>query len=301
MKITCRILLCAVLLAASMPALAQEKFGSAEDAVAALVNAAKAGDRKVLLKILGPAGKDVVQSGDEVADRETRERFVAAYDAKHSLAQKDGKTILVLGPEDWPFPIPMLNREGKWLFDTKEGKDEIIRRRIGRNELAAIEVSRAYVDAQRDYASLDPEQLGQHVYAQRIVSSPGKKDGLYWPTSEGEALSPLGELAAQASAEGYKVGQTPIPYHGYYYRVLNRQGASAEGGAYDYVVGGKMIGGFALVAYPAVYGNSGVMTFMVNHAGDVFQKDLGPKTVAAARKISAFAPDKTWNKVSPSD
>jgi hypothetical protein len=155
----------------------------------------------------------------------------------------------------------------------------------------------AYVQAQNEYASLDPDGLGPHVYAQRIVSSPGKKDGLYWPTAEGEEASPLGDLAAQASAEGYKVGQKPIPYHGYFYRILKRQGASASGGAYDYVVNGKMIGGFALLAYPAEYGNSGIMTFMVNHDGTVFQKDLGRRTERIARRIESFAPDSTWAKV----
>jgi hypothetical protein len=184
-----------------------------------------------------------------------------------------------------------------WRFDTRAGLDEILRRRIGRDELAAIQVMLAYVQAQNEYASLDPDGLGPHTYAQHIVSSPGKKDGLYWPTPEGEQPSPLGELAAQASAEGYKVSQNPIPYHGYFYRTLKRQGASASGGAYDYVVNGKMIGGFALLAYPAEYGNSGIMTFMVNHDGTVFQKDLGPHTERIARKINSFSPDGTWTKV----
>ena len=188
-------------------------------------------------------------------------------------------------------------KDGSWQFDTKAGLEEILRRRIGRNELAAIQVSLAYVQAQNEYASLDPGGLGPHTYAQRIVSSPGKKDGLYWPTAEGEEPSPFGDLVAQASAEGYKVGQTPIPYHGYFYRVLKRQAGNAAGGAYDYLVKGKMIGGFALVAYPAEYGNSGIMTFMVNHDGTVLQKDLGPRTAKIARKIEAFAPDQTWQQV----
>ena len=172
-----------------------------------------------------------------------------------------------------------------------------MRRRIGRNELSAIQVARAYVQAQNEYAALDPAGLGRGVYAQRIVSHPGKKDGLYWPTAEGETPSPLGDLAAQASAEGYKPGKGPIPYHGYYYRILTRQGAGAPGGAYDYLVKGKMRGGFALLAFPAEYGNSGIMTFMVNHDGTVFQKDLGPKTAKLARKIESFAPDQGWTKV----
>jgi hypothetical protein len=208
-------------------------------------------------------------------------------------AEGDGSQTLIIGNDDWPFPIPLINKAG-WQFDSGAGLDEILRRRVGRNELATIQVAHAYVQAQNEYAALDPAGLGRGVYAQRIVSHPGKKDGLYWPTSEGQPPSPLGELAAQASAEGYKAGQTPIPYHGYYYRVLKRQGASASGGAYDYLINGKMRGGFALIAFPAEYGNSGIMTFMVNHDGTVFRKDLGPKTDELARKIESFAPDQTW-------
>jgi hypothetical protein len=288
---------CTALLLWCVPAPAQEQFKSAEDAVDALVNAARAGDPSAILEVLGPDGRDIISSGDEVADRATREKFVAAFDTKHTLAPEgDAKAVLVLGDDDWPFPIPIIGKNGEWQFDTKSGLDEILRRRIGRNELAAMEVLLAYVQAQNEYASLDPAKLGPHSYAQRFVSSPGKKDGLYWPSGEGETPSPFGDLAAKASTEGYKVGQTPIPYHGYFYRILKRQGASAPGGAYDYVVKGKMIGGFALVAYPAQYGNSGIMTFMVNHDGVVFQKDLGPDTAKIARKIDAFAPDQTWTK-----
>jgi hypothetical protein len=209
----------------------------------------------------------------------------------------DGTHILFIGNEDWPFPIPLVNKGGQWQFDTSAGLDEILRRRVGRNELSAIQVSLAYVQAQNEYSSLDPAGLGRGVYAQRIISSPRKKDGLYWPSAEGEEPSPLGELAAQAAAEGYKPGSTPIPYHGYYYRILTRQGASAPGGAYDYLVKGKMIGGFALVAYPAEYGNSGITTFIVNQDGTVFQKDLGPNTTQLARKIESFTPDQTWTKI----
>ena len=193
--------------------------------------------------------------------------------------------------------FPLVNKAGQWQFDTNEGLDEILRRRIGRNELSTIQVSLAYVQAQNEYASLDPAGQGRGVYAQRIVSRPGKKDGLYWPTAEGEEPSPLGDLAAQAAAEGYKTGSAPIPYHGYYYRILTRQGAAAPGGAYDYLAKDKMIGGFALIAYPAEYGNSGIMTFMVNQDGTVFQKDLGPKTTRLVREITAFSPDDTWTKV----
>jgi hypothetical protein len=279
-------------------ALAQEQFNTPEDAVSALVEAAKSQNQKGLLTVLGPDGKPIASSGDPVADANARDNFVSAYDAKHALElEGDGSQTLIIGNDDWPFPIPLINKGGKWQFDAAAGVDEILRRRIGRNELAAIQVSLAYVQAQNEYASLDPAGLGPHVYAQRFVSKAAKKDGLYWPTAEGEPPSPLGVLAAKASAEGYKTGNTPIPYYGYYYRILTRQGAHAPGGAYDYLAKGKMIGGFALVAYPAQYGNSGIMTFIVNQDGAVFQKDLGPQSDKLARKIEAFDPDSTWTKV----
>ncbi len=295
-----RILLCAVLVGLCQSALAQEQFATPEKAVSALVKGAKSQDQKKLLTVFGPNGKAVVSSGDPVADANARDNFVSAYEAKHGLElEGDGSQTLVIGNDDWPFPIPLINKGGKWQFDTAAGLDEILSRRIGRNELAAIQVCLAYVQAQNEYASLDPAGLGPHVYAQRIVSKPGKKDGLYWPTGE-EPPSPFGDLAAKASGEGYKAGQTPIPYHGYYYRILTRQGANAPGGAYDYLAQGKMIGGFALVAYPAQYGNSGIMTFIVNQDGTVFQKDLGPQTDKLARKIESFDPDQTWTKVDAS-
>ena len=296
---TSRVLLCLALLGwAAAPASAQEKFTTPEAAVDALVEAAKSGDAKAILGVLGPDGRAIVSSGDPVADRNTREAFVSAYDAKHTIeAEGNGTQMLIIGNDDWPFPIPLVNKSGEWQFDTGAGLDEILRRRVGRNELATIQVARAYVQAQNEYAALDPAGLGRGVYARRIVSHPGKRDGLYWPTAEGQPPSPLGELAAQASAEGYKAGSAPIPYHGYYYRILTRQGAGASGSAYDYLVKGKMRGGFALLAFPAEYGNSGIMTFMVNHDGTVFQKDLGPKTAKLARKIDAFAPDQTWTTV----
>ena len=283
---------------AAAPALAQEQFNTPNAAVDALVGAAKSGDAKAILAVLGPDGQAIVSSGDPVADSNTREKFVAEYDAKHAIEPEgDGTQTLIIGDDDWPFPIPLVNKAGEWQFDTGAGLDEILRRRVGRNELSVIQVARAYVQAQNEYAELDPAGLGRGVYSQRIVSHPGKKDGLYWPTAEGQTPSPLGELAAQASAEGYKPGKGPIPYHGYYYRILTRQGAGAPGGAYDYLVKGKMRGGFALLAFPAEYGNSGIMTFMVNHDGTVFEKDLGPKTVKLARKIESFAPDQSWTTV----
>jgi hypothetical protein len=295
---TSRLLLTAALLGLSAPAFAQEQFGTPEAAVEALVAAARSGDGDAVLKVLGPDGKPIVSSGDPVADRNIRQDFVSAYDAKHAIEiEGDGTQTLIIGEDDWPLPIPLVNRGSEWQFDTKAGLDEVLRRRIGRNELSAIQVSLAYVQAQNEYAALDPAGLGRGVYAQRIVSHPGKKDGLYWPSAAGEEPSPLGELAAQAAAEGYKPGGTPIPYHGYYYRILTRQGPAASGGAYDYLAKGKMIGGFALVAYPAEYGNSGIMTFMVNQDGIVFQKDLGPRTTKLVRKINSFSPDDTWTRV----
>lgn len=292
------LLLTAALLGLSAPAFAQEQFGTPEAAVEALVTAARSEDGAAILKVLGPDGKPIVSSGDPVADSNIRQDFVSAYDAKHAIEMEgDGTQTLIIGEDDWPFPIPLINTAGRWQFDTNEGLDEILRRRIGRNELSTIQVSLAYVQAQNEYASLDPAGQGRGVYAQRIVSRPGKKDGLYWPTAEGEEPSPLGDLAAQAAAEGYKTGSTPIPYHGYYYRILTGQGAGAPGGGYDYLAKGKMIGGFALIAYPAEYGNSGIMTFIVNQDGTVFQKDLGARTEKIARKIETFNPDADWKKV----
>jgi hypothetical protein len=296
-KTSC-VLFIAALLGFGAPAFAQEQFGTPEAAVEALVAAARSGDGDAVLKVLGPDGKPIVSSGDPVADSNIRQDFVSAYDAKHVIEMEgDGTQTLIIGEDDWPFPIPLINTAGRWQFDTNEGLDEILRRRIGRNELSTIQVSLAYVQAQNEYASLDPAGQGRGVYAQRIVSRPGKKDGLYWPTAEGEEPSPLGDLAAQAAAEGYKTGSAPIPYHGYYYRILTRQGAAARGGAYDYLAKDKMIGGFALIAYPAEYGNSGIMTFIVNQDGTVFQKDLGPKTTRLVHEITAFSPDDTWTKV----
>ena len=294
---TSRLLLTAALLGFIAPAFAQEQFGTPEAAVEALVTAARSEDGAAILKVLGPDGKPIVSSGDPVADSNIRQDFVSAYDAKHTIEMEgDGTQTLIIGEDDWPFPIPLINKAGQWQFDTKAGLDEILRRRIGRNELSAIQVSLAYVQAQNEYASLNPAGLGRGVYAQRIVSRPGKKDGLYWPTAEEEEPSPLGDLAAQAAAEGYKTGSTRIPYHGYYYRILTRQGAGASGGAYDYLAKGKMIGGFALIAYPAEYGNSGIMTFIVNQDGTVFQKDLGDRTEKIARRIETFDPDAKWQK-----
>lgn len=286
---------------AASATLAQQAFKTPDEAASALVGAAKADDMKALVTVLGPDGEDILSSGDEVADAATRQKFVAAYDAKHQITMEgDNKAVLVVGQDDFPLPIPLVRKNGLWRFDSAAGREEILYRRIGENELDAIQASLAYVDAQNEYAEKDRTGAGANTYAQRIVSQPGKKDGLYWPTSQGEEESPLGELVAQAATQGYRVGEGRAPFHGYYFKVLTKQGPAAEGGELDYIVRGKMIGGFGLVAYPAEYRNSGVMTFIVNHAGTVYQKDLGPRTAQIAERMTAFNPDRTWKKVDSS-
>jgi hypothetical protein len=253
-----------------------------------------------MLAIFGPAGKEIISSGDKVEDKAAGERFVKAYEAMNKLEKEtDSKMTLVVGEEEWPFPVPIVKKGEGWLFDTIAGKEELLNRRIGRNELNTIQVCLAYVDAQREYAMKDQDGDGLLAYAQKFWSTKGKKDGLYWEAKEGEEQSPLGLGAARAVREGYapgKSGDKPSPFHGYFYRILKTQGKNAPGGAYDYVVKGKMIGGFALVAYPAEYGSSGVMTFIVNHDGVVYEKDLGPETGKIASAITKFDPDQTWKK-----
>ena len=277
---------------------AQQAFKTPDEAASALAGAAKAGDPKAIVTVLGPDGADIVSSGDPVADATTREKFVAAYDAKHQITMEgDNKAIVVIGQEDFPLPIPLVRKDGTWRFDTAAGREEILFRRIGKNELDAIQSSLAYVDAQNDYADKDRTGAGKGIYAQRIVSSAGKKDGLYWPDAQNNDASPLGELIANATTQGYRTGGGRTPYHGYYFKILDKQGAAAPGGELEYVVKGKMIGGFALVAYPAEYRNSGVMTFIVNHTGTVYEKDLGPNTAKLAERMTAYNPDSTWHKV----
>ena len=286
-----------LILALSSLAQAQQRFKTPEEAVEALVKAARSGDSKSVVSILGPGSQELVSSGDPVEDANVRQEYLAAYDAGHRIVTEPGKpSVLVIGPNDWPFPIPMVQRDGQWIFDVPAGREEVLARRIGRNELSTIKAMLAYWDAQQDYADMNKSKSGQAVYAQRIVSSPGKKDGLYWPTSGNEPPSPLGEAVAAATQLGYRPGAGE-PYHGYRFKILLRQGPTAPGGAVDYIVKGDMIGGFAAVAYPAEYGNSGIMTFMVNHDGTVFQKDLGRRTERIARRIESFAPDSTWQKV----
>ncbi len=274
----------------------QQTFQTPEAAAEALVAAAKAADARALLRVLGPDGEDIISSGDPVADANNRKLLVEAYDLKHGI-EKDGddKAMLTLGDDDWPFPIPLVRVNDAWRFDTEAGRDEVLFRRIGRNELTVIQAMLAYVDAQQEYA--EKNFGGSNAYAQRIVSRPGKKDGLYWPDAQGEPESPLGEFAARAALDGYRPGQQRIPFHGYYYKVLTRQGPAAEGGTLDYVVKGQMIGGFALIAYPAEYDNSGIMSFMINQDGVVYEKDLGTDTARIASRITAFNPDEGWQKV----
>jgi hypothetical protein len=275
---------------------AQARYQTPEAAVSALVEAVKTGSKSQMKRVLGPHADDIVESGDEVADAETRQRFLSAYDAKHSFSfEGNKKASISLGADDFPFPIPLIHNQAGWEFDAAAGRREILYRRIGRNELDAIQTCLAFVDAQNEYADKDRTGEGAGLYAQRIVSSAGKKDGLFWRDDRDQ--SPLGELAAQAAAEGYQVGAGGAPYHGYFYRILKGQGTNAPGGALYYVVKDKMIGGFALIAYPAEYGNSGVMTFLVNHEGTVYQKDLGQRTAAIARRMDLFDPDQTWKKV----
>ena len=274
-KLSCWTAVTVIVMSASV-ASAQQSFKSPEDAVAALVGATRDNWPKGAVAVLGAAGADIVSSGDKAADDAMRQKFLAAYDARHQVTKEgDNRAVVIIGPEDFPFPIPLTRKGAAWQFDTAAGRLEILYRRIGRNELSAIQASLAFVDAQNEYAEKDRTGAGGATYAQRIVSGTNKKDGLYWPAAPGENASPLGELVARATTEGYAIGGGRTPFHGYYFRILTRQGPMAAGGEVDYVVRGKMIGGFALVAYPAEYGNSGVMTFVVNYAGTVFPE--GPR------------------------
>jgi len=278
----------------------QRNFASPEEAVKTLIEALKSNDVKAAEAIFGPGSKDLLWSGDPVADQSGREQFLRLYEQKYRLEATEAKAVLNLGTEDWPFPIPIVKKGGLWYFDTKQGREELLARRIGLNELSAIKACLAYVDAQREYALKDRDGDGLLEYAQKFRSDTGKKNGLYWEVKAGEGQSPLGPLFAAAQEKGYTskaAGGKPIPYHGYYYRILTGQGKSAPGGAYDYMVKGNMIGGFALVAYPAKYASSGVMTFIVNHDGVVYQKDLGRNTAKAVQAMKLFNPDSTWKKV----
>ncbi|MCC6502413.1 MAG: DUF2950 domain-containing protein [Deltaproteobacteria bacterium] len=287
-----------------LPAFAQDGgqkvFKTPQDAFKALVEAARENDTMGLIAIFGSDATDLVSSGDAVADTHSRERFVKAAQEKVEFSRLDDKSRLALiGKDRWCFPIPIVKSAKGWTFFTEDGKEEIINRRIGRNELNTIQVSLAYVNAQREYASVDRDGDGTLQYAQNFVSIKGMRDGLYWEAAPGEQRSPMGPFFARATEEGYSYvkDDKPLPYYGYYFRILKSQGTSAPGGAMDYVVDGKMTAGFALIAYPAHYGSSGVMTFIVNQQGVVYEKDLGPATEEAARALSAYDPDDTWVKV----
>ena len=293
--------LVAALATFSTGASAQQAYKSPEEAGDALIAALRSDDQKAVRGVLGRAGDEIISSGDKVQDDTTRKLVLAAYDLKHTIVKdKDGRAFLAVGEREYPLPLPIVQKDGAWRFDAMAGREEILYRRIGGNELNAIQVGLAYVDAQDEYAKMGAGgRVG--IYAQQIVSSPGKKDGLYWPARAGETASPLGEEFALASLLGYRTGDSPQPYHGYYYKILTRQGALAKGGAMNYVVNGRMLGGFALIAYPAEYGNSGVKTFMVNHEGTVFEKDLGPRTEQIASRLTEFNPDRTWARVTAED
>ena len=272
----------------------QKTFSSPEDASNALVTAAQNNDEKAMLDILGPDGKQIVSSGDETEDAESRANFVRRYEQMHRLVKEpDGTTVLYIGAENWPTPIPLVNQGNSWYFDTEAGKKEILYRRVGRNELSAISVCQELVAAQKEFYSAQHNE-----YAKEIFSDEGQHDGLYWKAAEGEPQSPVGPLVASAFAEGYAKSQdgSPTPYRGYYYRMLTRQGKNGPGGAKSYLVNGKMAEGFAFVAYPAEYRSSGVMTFIVNEDGIVYQKDLGKKTEVLAKALKEYNPNSSWQK-----
>jgi len=276
----------------------QKTFSSPGEAVKTMADAVKADDTTALLRIFGRGSKDIVLSGDPVEDKEGHQRFTKRYEEKNRLEETSGKVVLYTGNDDWPFPIPIVKDGSRWRFDAKAGREEILARRVGRNELNTIQVCLAYVDAQQEYAMMKGRQANVFLeYAQKFVSDPGTRDGLYWEAAEGEEQSPMGPLFASAKGTGYggePLGGESAPYHGYFYRILTAQGKDAPGGARDYLVKGKMIGGFAMVAYPAKYGSSGVMTFIVNQGGIVYEKDLGRDTKKVALATSTFDPDKTW-------
>jgi hypothetical protein len=275
----------------------QKAFSSPEDAVVALVDAAATGNTGELRTLFGPDGDKVLFSGDPVMDKRNREVFVVAYAEQATLLTSSPiRRILYIGNEDWPFPIPLVKVGEVWRFDTTAGAQEILVRRIGRNELSTIGVCLVYVAAQREYAALPHDLKPMGAYAQKIASSPGKHDGLYWKSEDPEKLSPLGEFAAKAAAEGYRhtEGQ-PTPFHGYFFRILTREGSHDN--ARSYIVNGQMRDGFALIAYPAAYGVSGVASFIVNQDGVVYEQDLGPKTAALAADISQYDPASGWTEV----
>ena len=282
----------------------QTTYATAEDAVAGLAAAVRTQDLDALLAVVGPSSRSWIPSGDRVADRTAMQRFLELYTTKHEIIPDgNAKATLAVGDDSWPFPAPLVKMGDRWRFDAEAGKEEVLKRRIGRDELDTIQTLLAIVDAQREYATVDRDHNGLHEYAKRFFSTSGKQDGLYWSTNEAEPPSPLGPLVAKAAAKGYvRSGDAPEPYNGYLFRILTAQGPDAPGGAYEYLLRDKLIGGFAVIAWPAKYGNSGIMTFVVNHDGVVYQKDLGDMTPARAARITRFNPDRTWTRSQgPSD
>jgi hypothetical protein len=276
----------------------QKTFKSPDAAVNALMEASRTHDVKALIALFGPGSDDLVSSGDDVDDARGRDMFVKAYGEAHRLEMAGkNKCILYVGKDDWPMPVPIVKTGKRWYFQTEEGRQEILSRRVGKNEIGAIQTSLAIVDAEKEYAVLDRDTDQLLEYANKFESEKGQKDGLYWETAPGEPLSPLGPFVARATAEGYGKAEQMSPYHGYLFRIITAQGENAKGGAYSYIVNGNMIGGFAIVAYPAQYRSSGVKTFIVNHEGIVYEKDLGPETAKLAVAITVFDPDKSWKKV----
>ncbi len=278
----------------------QRLFSSPENALKTLAEAVKTNDKTLLDQIFAPPWKDL-RSGDEVQDTAEFNEFAKHLAEKTDLVKEnDSKVILHVGNENWPFPIPIVKYNDQWFFDTEAGKEEILNRRIGEDELTAILVCRAYVKAQREYVLKDWDGDGIFAYAQKLRSDAGKRNGLFWRTAPGKEVSPLGEVVAKAWHEGYKKKKAafkeaePSPFHGYYFKILTRQGKNVPGGRYSYIVNGNMVGGFALVAFPSNWGKSGVMTFIVNQQGKVYQKNLGPDTAKFAQKMRSYNPDKTW-------
>jgi len=279
----------------------QETFPTAEDAVVAMVDALKANNVEKLVAIFGPEAREVMSSGDSVADQRGRDLFVAAYFERSSLSKGTTTKTLYIGSEEWPFPIPLVKAAGGWRFDTSVGIEELRYRRIGRNELATIRTCMTFVEAQKEYAAKAHDGKPGGAYAQKLASEPGKQDGLFWKVNPGEDPSPLGELAAEAASEGYtRSSGKPTPFRGYFFRILTEQGAGAKGGAQSYLVNGEMRNGFALVAYPADYGNSGVMSFIVNQDGVVYEKDLGEESTKLAGEMKEYSPDRTWRRANSS-
>jgi len=278
---------------------AQKTFSSPDEASRALIRAVQAGNEEDLLEIFGPDGKEIISSGDKVEDKKSRDAFAEKYQRMNRLVEEpDGTVRLYVGAENWPMPIPLVNRKDTWYFDTSAGKEEILFRRIGRNEIATIGVLRELVAAQKEYYSKTQDDSVKQ-YAQKFISDQGKHNGLYWNAINREPESPIGPLVAYASSEGYakKLSSLPSPFQGYYFRVLMRQGKHASGGAKNYIVNGKMTRGFAFLAYPAEYANSGMMSFIINQDGILYQKDLGPKTADLANALDEYDPDKTWVRV----